>query len=65
VQLLGMNIYLIKAIKTFILYTLKKWDGVCVCWGGDYSGLLYGQVVGSCEHSNEPSYAVVYREFLD
>jgi len=33
-----------------------KWEGIA-----GFSGLGRGQVVGCCEHSNEPSYSRKYR----
>jgi hypothetical protein len=48
-------------------YNIKKdlrgigWEGMD--WIHQGSG--YGQVAGSCEHGNEPSFFIKYGEFLD
>ena len=40
-----------------------------IWWGGgrglDLSGLLRGQLAGSCERGNKPSGSIKFREFLD
>ena len=42
--------------------TLKKWDGGGMDW---IDPAQDGQVLGSCEHSNEPSGSIKCGEILD